>query len=343
MPKRIGFLWGELTSWQNLYSAYRKACKHKKSKPETAEWMFNCERLLLELQSELREKRYKPKAYKYFLIKEPKERLISVAAFRDRVVHHALVNVIETHFDRTFIKDSYATRKNKGLHLAVKAAQDYARQCSWFLKLDIRKYFACIDHEILLELIQRKVKDLQVLELCSIILNNQNLSMGCSEGTGVPVGNLTSQFFANIYLNQLDQFVKQKLKYKAYVRYMDDFILFANDPERLKCDLHLIREYLFTTLRLSIKEESVQLNRIGQGVPFLGYRVFQNLIRIRRENLKRCLRGIRLQESAFAKGTIDSEKLYQSTRSRLGFIGFADSYRLQQKIWGKNQQAVPTV
>ena len=336
-------MWEELTSWQNLYSAYRKACRHKKSKPETARWMFDCERMLLELQSELLEKRYKPRAYRYFMITEPKERLISVAVFRDRMVHHALVNVIEAHFEATFIKDSYATRKQKGLHLAVQAAQNYTRSNPWFLKLDIRKYFASIDHAILLGLIQRKIKDPHVISLCSIILANQNLSMGCSEGIGLPVGNLTSQFFANIYLNQLDHFIKQQLKYPAYVRYMDDFILFADDPQRLKNDLPVIRKFLASSLRLEIKDESVQLNRVSQGVPFLGYRVFPRLLRIRRENLKRCLRGIYLQELAYAKGEIDSETLYQSTRSRLGFIGFADSRRLQQNVWGKDQQAVPTV
>lgn len=328
MPKRIGFLWEELTSWQNLYCAYRKACKHKKSKPETAEWMFNCERLLLELQSDLREKRYRPQAYKYFMIKEPKERLISVAAFRDRVVHHALVNVIEAQFEKAFIYDSYATRKDKGLHLAVHAAQNYAGEYQWYLKLDIAKYFASIDHTILLGLIQKKIKDPHVIDLCSTILDNQNLSMGCSEGTGLPVGNLTSQFFANIYLNQLDHFIKQVLRYKGYVRYMDDFILFTDDPKRLKSDLPFIHKFLVTYLRLGIKDGSAQLNRVSQGMPFLGYRVFPHLIRLRRENLKRCLRGIYLRESAYSKGEIDSEKLYQSTRSRLGFIGFADSHRL---------------
>lgn len=343
MPKRIGFLWEELTGWQNLYSAYRKACKHKKSKPETAEWMFNCERQLLELQSELREKRYKPQAYRYFMIKEPKERLISVAAFRDRVVHHALVNVIEEHFENTFIHDSYATRKDKGLHLAVKAAQKYAGSCQWYLKLDVSKYFASIDHDILLGLIQRKIKDPHLIELCATILDNQNLSMGCSEGTGLPVGNLTSQFFANIYLNQLDHFIKQGLNYKCYVRYMDDFILFADAPQRMKDDLPAIQSFLSAKLHLEVKEKSIQLNRVSQGVPFLGYRVFPELIRLRRENLKRCLRGIFLQEALFCKGEIEAEKLYQSTRSRLGFIGFADSRRLQHSIWGKDQHAVPTV
>jgi len=343
VPKRVGYLWEELVSWRNLYHAYQKACKHKKRKPETAEWMFNCERLLIELQAELREQHYQPQPYKYFTITEPKKRTISVAAFRDRVVHHALVNVIERYFESMFIKDSYATRKEKGLHLAVTAAQRYSRQFGWFLKLDIERFFASIVHEILLDLIGRKIKDHHIINLCKIILDNQNLSLQQETGVGLPVGNLTSQFFANIYLNQLDHYIKQELGYKAYVRYMDDFILFSNESDRLKHDLLWIGDFLAARLKLRIKDKSLQLNKVNQGIPFLGFRVFPGLIRIRRENLKRCLRGILDQERAYAQGKIDSDSLYQSTRSRLGFIGYTDSHRLRTSLWGKDQQAVPTV
>jgi len=328
---------------QHMYLAYRKACKHKKRKPETAEWMFNCERYLLELQTELLEQRYQPQPYSYFTIKEPKERIISVAAFRDRVVHHALVNVIEPHFEQVFIKDSYATRKDKGLHLAVQAAQAYARRYGWYLKLDIQKFFANVNHDVLLSLINRKIKDPAVMSLCRIILSNQTLSMGMEENKGLPVGNLTSQFFANIYLNQLDHYVKQDLAYEAYVRYMDDFVLFSNDKAGLKADLDLMAKYLSENLSLRIKDKSMQINKTSQGIPFLGYRVFLSLIRIRKENLRRCIRGLKDQEMSYLKGEIDSPTLYQSTRSRLGFIGFANSHRLRESIWGGNQQAVPTV
>jgi hypothetical protein len=191
VPKRIGYLYDRLTSWSNLYLSYKKACKHKKSKAETTEWMFNCEKYLFELQTELIEQRYHPQPYKYFVIREPKERVISVAAFRDRVVHHALVNIIEPYFEAIFIKDSYATRKDKGLHLAVQAAQVYARHYGWYLKLDIQKFFASVNHEILLSLINRKIKDPEVMALCRIILGNQTLSMGLEENRGLPVGNLT--------------------------------------------------------------------------------------------------------------------------------------------------------
>jgi len=343
VPKRIGYLYESLTCWSNLYLAYKKACKHKKSKSETTEWMYNCEKYLFELQAELREQRYRPQPYKYFVIREPKERIISVASFRDRVVHHALVNIIEPYFEAIFIKDSYATRKDKGLHLAVQAAQVYARHYGWYLKLDIQKFFASVNHEILLSLIDRKIKDPEVMALCRIILGNQTLSMGMEENKGLPVGNLTSQFFANIYLNALDHFVKQSLGYKAYVRYMDDLIQFSNDPQGLKQALKRIEQYVEQQLDLHIKPQSVQINRVDQGIPFLGYRIFPKLLRIRRENLKRCLKGIERTERAYTKGKISAEVLFQSTRSRMGFIGFSSSSMLSKSIWGRDQQADLTV
>ncbi len=350
MPKRVGYLYGSITSWSNLYLAYKKACGHKKSKAETTEWMFNCEKYLFELQAELIEQRYHPQSYKYFVIREPKERIISVAAFRDRVVHHALVNIIEPYFEAVFIKDSYATRKDKGLLLAVQATQNYACRYGWYLKLDIEKFFASVNHDILLRLINRKIKDPTVMSLCRIILSNQTESMGLVNKNelqngckGLPVGNLTSQFFANIYLNALDQYVKQTLGFRAYVRYMDDFILFSDDPQDLKHALRQTEQFVQNELDLRIKPQSVQINRVTLGIPYLGYRVYPRLLRIRRENLKRCLKGMERTEQAYIKGKISAEVLYQSTRSRMGFIGFAHSTLLSQSIWGRNQQAGLTV
>lgn len=369
VPKRIGHIYDSITSWSNLYLAFKKACKHKKSKSETTEWMYNCEKYLFELQTELKalgrgfpnplsqdkeysrgDCGYKPQPYKYFVIREPKERIISVAAFRDRVVHHALVNIIEPYFEAAFIKDSYATRKEKGLHLAVQAAQNYTCKYQWYLKLDIEKFFASVNHEILLSLINRKIKDPAVMSLCRIILSNQTVSMGLGKNNGLqmgsrglPVGNLTSQFFANIYLNKLDHFVKQTLGYQAYVRYMDDFIMFSDNPQELKHALKQIELFVQQQLDLRIKPQSVQINRVSHGIPYLGYRIFPKLLRIRRENLKRCLKGIEKTEQAYIKGKISAEVLYQSTRSRMGFIGYARSTQLLQSIWGRNQQAGLTV
>jgi retron-type reverse transcriptase len=301
--------------------------------------MYSCESRLFELQTELLEERYLPQPYRYFRIKEPKERVISVAAFRDRVVHHALVNIIEPIFESLFVEDSYATRKNKGLHLAVKAAQNYAQSYQWYLKLDIRKYFDSISHEILIKLVSQKIKDPKIITLCKSILKNQTDSMGLAEDTGLPVGNLTSQFFANIYLNTLDYYVKHNLRYKGYVRYMDDFVLFSEDKISLKRDLQLIETFLAEKLKLQIKEKSAQINRTSQGIPFLGYRVYPNLLRVRKENLRRCLKGLEEQERLYLLGEIDGATLYQSTKSRIGFINFADTQRLQKSIWGEGQKA----
>ena len=349
MPKRVGFLYDDLSSWSNLYLAYKKACRHKKSKAETAEWMYHCEKNLFELRAELKEHCYQPQPYRYFMIREPKQRVISVAAFRDRVVHHALVNIIEPFFEAMFIKDSYATRKNKGLHLAVRAAQNYAGKYQWYMKLDIEQFFASVDHAILLGLIRRKIKDEEVLSLCATILGNQTESMkgyGICPGNGakgLPVGNLTSQFFANIYLHKLDRYIKQQLGVSAYVRYMDDFILFSNESETLKQALASIDAFLSQYLDLKIKTKSVQINRTQNGIPFLGYRIFPKLLRLRRENLQRCVKGIVKTEMSFTNGEIEAETLYQSTRSRMGFIGFANSNHLARSIWGGNQQADQTV
>jgi len=166
--------------------------------------------------------------------------------------------------------------------------------------------------------------------------NKKELHMGSK---GLPVGNLTSQFFANIYLNQLDHFVKQSLGYRAYVRYMDDFVLFSDDPIELKQALEQIKQFVQQQLELRIKPKSVQINRVSLGIPYLGYRIFPKLLRIRQENLKRCMKGIEKSEQAYIKGKISAEVLYQSTRSRMGFIGYARSTQLLQSIWGRNQQA----
>ena len=193
---------------------------------------------MLELQQELINGRYKPSAYRYFKIFDPKERIISVASFKDRVVHHALINILEPIYERCFIYDSYATRKEKGTHLAINRAQTFLKEDPWFLKTDIDKYFDSINQGILMALLNRKIKDHRLLEVAQAIIEN-----GGVNGVGLPIGNLTSQFFANVYLNPFDHFVKQQLGVK-YVRYMDDFVLFSKNKEELKSHKKAIKDYL---------------------------------------------------------------------------------------------------
>jgi hypothetical protein len=239
-------LYPQVWDWDNLYLAYRKARKGKRSHVAVADFEYNLESDLVTLQAELRDKTYTPGPYTSFYIHEPKRRLISAAPFRDRVAHHALCNVIEPIFERSFIHDSYANRAGKGTHRALDRAQEYARRFPYILQCDVRQFFPSIDHAILRDLLGRKIADPDVLWLIDRVLESgegvlsEAYDMEWFPGDdllavlrprGLPIGNLTSQFclhlgrrhrWANCYLNPFDHFVKRELKCPAYVRYVDD-------------------------------------------------------------------------------------------------------------------------
>ncbi len=222
--KRHGHLMEQLCQYGHLYRSFKKAFKGSGHTRESQAFYFALENRLINLSEKLAAGTYYPGPYRYFYIHEPKKRKISVASFEDRVVHHAVVGLLEPIYEACFIYDSYATRKGKGTQAAVRRAQYFLRHKPWFFKADIKQYFAHIDHQILMTLIQRKVKDGAFLNLVERLISN-----GGIHGKGLPIGNLTSQFFANVYLNHLDYYVKQTLKSTAYVRYMDDFVLFYQD------------------------------------------------------------------------------------------------------------------
>ena len=244
--KRHGNLWPRMISFRNLLLASHKAKRGKRFRPSVAEFEFRLEPELLRLQEELRDKTYRPGNYRSFYIYEPKKRLISAAPYRDRIVHHALTGILEPIFEPTFIYDSYACRRGKGTHAAVDRCQQFARQFRYVLKADIRKFFPSMDHEILKERIARKIKDPGVLWLAALLIDHSNpqepvfdwfagddLFTPSERRRGTPIGNQTSQFFANVYLDPLDHFVKERLGIKGYVRYVDDFLLFSDDRRQL--------------------------------------------------------------------------------------------------------------
>ncbi len=307
--KRYGQLFDDFASFANLLSAYNKARKGAAGKSSTQQFSFQLEYALLELQQELISGSYQPDAYRYFKIYDPKERTISVASFKDRVVHHALINMLEPVYERCFIYDSYATRKGKGTHLAINRAQTFLKRYPWFLKTDIDKYFDSINQEILITLLNRKIKDQRLLEVTKSIIQN-----GGVNGVGLPIGNLTSQFFANVYLHPFDHFVKQQLGIK-YVRYMDDFVLFSKNKEELKRHKKTIRSYLAEQLKLRLKEKATFLNQAPNGLTFLGRRVFSGVIRIARPNGKRMLRRMKRKEQAYQEGDLSQAAFMQSMNS----------------------------
>jgi RNA-directed DNA polymerase len=237
-------MYTDLTGWDNLLLAFARAAKGKRGKGNVALFEHRLEDNLLEIQAELRAQTYRPRGYVSFCIHEPKTRIISAAPFPDRVVHHALCNLIEPVFERSFIADSYANRVGKGTHRAVNRCQQFARRYAYVLQCDVRQFFPSLDHAVLRQILGRKLDDPHVLWLIDQILASgqgvldeayemvwfpgDNL-LAASRPRGLPIGNLTSQFWANCYLNPFDHFVKRELRCPAYVRYVDDMLLFSDE------------------------------------------------------------------------------------------------------------------
>jgi len=255
-------LYGALCSYDNLFLAYKKAKKHKTTKSYVINFEKNLKENLLLLRSELLLHCYSPRPLVNFTIHDPKTRKISKSDFRDRVVHHALCNIIEPIFEKSFIYDSYANRIGKGTLKALqrfdffkrKASKNNTEKC-YILKADIQKYFENVDHEILLSIIKKRVSDKRIIWLIRKILANSS-----SQGRGMPLGNLTSQFFANVYLNYFDWFVKNKLKAKYYIRYVDDFVIFERDKRQLEFCKDEINMFLKNELISSLQNSNCPLS-----------------------------------------------------------------------------------
>lgn len=328
--KRIGGLFEEFASFSNILAAYKKAREGARKNEERLEFSYNLEQELRQIREELLDGSYQPRSYRQFVIRDPKERVISVAPFRDRVVHHALVRVLEPVYERRFIFDSYATRKGKGAHAAVFRAQEFLRKCHWYYKTDIEKYFDSVDQQVLLDIIGQKIKDRGLMEVTARIIRN-----GGHNGKGLPIGNLTSQFFANVYLNPFDQFVKEKLGAHYYIRYMDDIVCFSQDKEQLKGWRAPISQYLGEKLKLRLKESATFFNNRDNGLSFLGARVFPNLIRIHPENLKRAIRNMRTRKWQYEQGQETYTRFLDSQNSHWAYLSVYDTLALRRQIVAK--------
>ena len=263
--KRAKSLFNQIISYDNVRLAWLKARRHKTSKNVVKNFSKNVNKNLLIVQKNLKSKPAILSPYSQFIIYEPKERLISVVPFIDRVMHHAIMNVLEPVFEKQFIFHTYACRKGKGSHKAIKYAFSKAKNCEYFLKLDVKKYFENIDHNILKRKLSKIIKDKDCLDLLFDIIDS------FSTEKGLPIGNLTSQFFANLYLSELDHFVLEKLKPSGYCRYMDDFILFSNSKIDLKKMLNSIESFCLNNLLLTLKPYI--LGKSKDGIAFLGYKI----------------------------------------------------------------------
>ena len=305
--------------------AHQKARKGKRSKKSVVLFEMKLEDNLLKIKEELASLSYIPSPYKTFLINDPKERLISATAYKDRVIHHAICNIIEPIFERTFIDDSYANRKKKGTHAAIKRFQSFMTENDYVLKCDIRKYFASINHQKLKEVIRRKIKCRATLVLIDKIVDSGN-----PNGKGLPIGNLTSQFFANVYLNELDHFVKEKLKL-PYCRYVDDFVLLSNSKTELdnaKTEIIVFLE----SYQLKIHPHKSHIIPSKEGVNFLGQRVFSTYRLLLSRNVKSYYRKLAMNIKLWKAKKIELAKLETSLNAWRGHAKQADTKGLQTHI-----------
>jgi len=341
-------LYPQVYAWENLELAYRKARKGKRMRTPVAAFEFDRERNLTELQQELRRQTYRPGPYHSFIIHESKRRLISAAPFRDRVVHHALCNVIEPIFERRFIHDSYANRVGKGTHRALDRCTYFARRYRYVLSCDVRQFFPSIDHAILRRILARYIADPDVMWLVDRILESGvgvlsdeyemtwfpgDDLLAAARPRGLPIGNLTSQFWANCYLDTLDQFVKRELRCSAYLRYVDDKLFFADDKSQLWEWRAAVVEFL-AGLRLTIHENRAQPRPVAEGIPFLGFIVYPDHRRLKRRKGIHFQRRFKRLVTELAAGRLTFEDLDAAVQGWVNHTRSGDTWGLRGAVLG---------
>ena len=327
-------LYNEVISFENLFLAYKKARKGKTKKDYVIEFEKNLIDNIFNLHNELKNQTYKPKPLQIFILRDPKTRKISKSDFVDRIVHHALVRVIEPVFDKTFIPDSCANRKGKGNLYALERFNSFKGKVTnnlhsegFCLKADIKHYFQEIDHEILVSIVRRKIVDEKVLWLIEKILQNTAIGGGRTE-VGMPLGNLTSQFFAKVYLNELDYFVKHQLKAKYYIRYVDDFVILHKSKEKLEEWKLMVNKFLREKLRLELHPDKSKVIPLSKGVDFVGFRNFYHFRLLRVRNIRKILFKIK----RYKKGEVPKEKILESFQGWNSYAKWANTLKLRKEI-----------
>jgi retron-type reverse transcriptase len=324
MPKTYNNLFQSIVSWENLLAAYHEARSGKRYRGQVLAFSENLEENLIQIQNELIWKMWTPHNPRHFEVKEPKLRPIAAPVFYDRVVHHAIVRVIEPLFDKKFIYKSCACRTGKGKAFALKESTEMVRQVengeyaqNYVLKADIKSYFPSIIHELLKKKYRRTVRCKNTLRLMDSIVDSCGF-----DGRGLPIGYLTSQLFANIYLDSLDHFVVDELGHGKYIRYMDDFLIFGSDKDELKSVKDTVEAYLNQKLCLQLNPKT-DIIPITHGVDFCGYRIFRPKILPRKRNVKRAKRRLK----KLAEQPVDMEKYRAALMSFLGYMKHCNGYK----------------
>jgi retron-type reverse transcriptase len=336
----------QITAWSNLLLAFRKAARGKRYKAAVARFENRMADELLGLRQALGSGAYRPGAYTHFTIHEPKRRLISAAPFRDRVVHHALCNIIEPRFESSFIGDSYANRVGKGTHGAVDRLQGLARRYRYVLRADVVRHFPSIDHQILLGILARHIPEDDVMALVETIIASgagvlddeypmvwfpgDDLLAACRP-RGLPIGNLTSQFWSNCYLHPFDDFCKRRLRCPAYLRYVDDLALFGDSKSQLWDWKHAIVERL-ARLRLTIHDSRCQVVPTAGGIPWLGFIVYPGHRRLKARKVAAAGRRLGERYDAYLRGAISFAELDASVKGWVNHVRYADTWGLRRQL-----------
>lgn len=326
MCKTIKKCFLEKLTFENMLAAHKRASKGKKSKKEVILFEMDLETNLIRIIDEIKNHKYKFGEYREFLVYEPKERIIKSLPYRDRVVHQWFVEeFIKPYYSKRFIKDTYACIDGRGTHLAVEKTQDYMRKMKkqygeyYVLKCDIKKYFYNIDKQVLLNILKDKTKDKYLIDFIKVILDD-------GSDLGIPIGNFTSQYFANIYLNELDHFIKEQLQIKYYIRYMDDFVLLIKDKETAKTLLIKIESFLTNHLKLTLNSKSKYFpNKFG--IDFCGYRIYETHIILRKRFKNKVNKSIRLWGKLKEENRLNVDKCYRSWNSFKAHANHANSYK----------------
>jgi retron-type reverse transcriptase len=336
-------LYERLCSYENLFEAYKKAKKGKSNKNYVISFEGKLEKNILNLQTELKREIYYPSNLKRFIVRDPKTRTIHSAIFRDRIVHHAIINILNPIYSKIFIYDSFASQKDKGSHLAIERFRYFMNKVSggkiiknstntnhikgYCLKADFRKYFDSVNHDVLLNILRNKITDKKVINLIEKVLKN------FSREIGMPLGNYTSQFFANVYLNELDYYIKHVLKAKYYIRYVDDFVILHEDKRVLEYYLEHIKKFL-PFLKIKIHPDKTEIHALRNGVCFLGYRVFYDFKLLKKRNLRYFYRKLDLSIEDYNLNILSKEKFEAKLNGWFGYAKFADTFKLRKKIIG---------
>lgn len=339
----MGKIYNKIIRFKNILDAWHEFKKDKKTKLDVLEFEYNLEENLLTIQRSLINQSYQHQGYKKFYIKDPKMRLIHKATVADRLIHHLVSTYLEEIFEGEFITHSYSSRKNKGTHRAVLTLQEMATRISnqgkicWVLKLDIKQFFASVNHNILITILSKKTADEDFINLLIKIIQS-------FPNKGIPIGNLTSQYFANIYLNELDQFITKQIRITYYIRYADDFIILSDDRQYLLNLIPKIEQFLKSRLDLTLHPQKISLRKFKSGIDFLGYIVFPSHVLPRTKTKRRLIKKILQKINQYKNDEITEEKLKETINSYLGYLSHANTYQFRKKLlemisWeSKNQE-----